>query len=159
MCRVESQPHDDLFTPMANTGVFQTCCTFVTEEQLFSPKLIVKTFVFICLRLFSSIGQGLFLCIEAVNHLHCSRRSSGGWWIFIANEREFGSFSLTLLFFVWGLDMAWSTLSSLGSSSWTCRVAWSFSHMSCVAIFTLGVISTFLMTIYVNFTVQCLFNQ
>lgn len=55
----------------------------------------MTTFAVICLRLFSSVGQGLFLCIEAVvNHLHCSRRSSGGWWLFIASERPFGSFGL-----------------------------------------------------------------
>lgn len=77
----------------------------------------MKTFALICLRLFSSVGQGLFLCIEAdVNHLHCSKRSSGGWWMFIASERPFGSFILNTVVFCLGTGVALKHISFTTSS-------------------------------------------
>lgn len=71
----------------------------------------------ICLSVFSSVGLGLILYIEAfVNHLHCSRRSSARWWMFIASERVLGSLNLNTVVFCLGTGDALKHISFTTSS-------------------------------------------
>lgn len=98
------------------TRVFPELLCLCERRKIKLPESSVcRPLLAFCLRLFSTVAQGLFLCIEAVvNHLHCSRRSSGGWWMFTASERAFGSFNLNtvVVFFVWGLEIPWSVFPS-----------------------------------------------
>lgn len=59
-----------------------------------------------------------FLYIRAiVNHLHCSRRSSSGWWMFIASERLLGFSNLQhCCFFCLGAEDALKHISFITSS-------------------------------------------
>lgn len=110
----------------------------------------------LALRLFSSGALGpFFLYIGAiVNHPHCSRRSSGGWWMFIASERLLGFSNLQhCCFFVWGLKTPSSTFPSSQAlifqlDRW-CQVIY-IPYVMCGSTLPLGRKCTFLMTAYLQ---------